>query len=173
MDFNVDFSGVDFTIYAPATMAPVLSMVELASVVKAGVPALLAVGTARDFGRVQQETIAWPSIWVVPLSETASPNKYANALVTSQRVEARFATLLAVRDIADRVGATALSAIEAIRPSLIVALAQHRPAGACSGCVHRAGRLVSGIDAEGSMLWQDDFVVTFDRRIPAPQEASA
>jgi len=166
-DFSRDF-GLDFAVHLEELMAPVLTMTSLAAMVHAAIPGLIECGTARDLGRATAETIRWPSAFVIPLAETAGPNRFMAGLVTDQRVDARFAVILAVRDIADRTGAAAMQTLEGIRPALLVALAQHRPAGAAGGCLHRSGRLISGIDREGSMFWQDDFTVTLDRRFAAP-----
>lgn len=150
---------------------PVLSMSGLAAALRAGVPELIEVGTARDLGRVKAEAIRWPSAWVVPLAEEAGPNRYLTCHLTDQEVRARFGVVLAVRDIGDRTGARALTGIETIRPQVLLALGRHRPAGASAPCLHAGGRLVSGIGEDGSMIWQDDFTVTIDRRIAAPEEA--
>lgn len=129
------------------------------------VPQLRHVGTARNFGAVKAELIVWPSAWVVPLAEASGPNRFQSNKILDQRVDFRFGVIWAIRDIADRTGATALTEADAIRAAGIDAVARFLPTDATSTCLPVSGRLLSGIGKDGQMYWQDDFKVSFNRRI--------
>lgn len=124
------------------------------------------VGTAKSYGALTAAQIVWPSAWVLPLTERSGENRYmTNKLPVAQSVKAGFAVVLAVRDIADRSSAKALTEMELVRPAVIEALARFQPTGAQSTCIHRTGAIVSAIAKDGRMLWQDNFEVAFDRQI--------
>jgi hypothetical protein len=143
----------------------VISYRLIADMLRGAVPALRHAGTARNFGSIQAGAIAWPSAWVIPLSQRAGANRYAECNLVDQNVIERFGVILAIRDIAMTSGSTALSEAETIQPATVEALARYQPPGAESTCIQRQGRLVSGVSTDGQMFWQDDFEVQFSRRI--------
>jgi hypothetical protein len=126
---------------------------------------LVEVGTARDLAAAQELQIAYPSAWLVHLAESAGPNRYQTRDLVDQRVEAGFGVILALRDLGRAAVSPALTEAERVRRQVLQALAAFVPAGADSACVPRRGRLLSGIDKDGRLFWQDDFTVTFNRRL--------
>lgn len=142
----------------------ILDLAPIAAMLRTELPDLAEVGTAAELGRLTAETIRWPSAFVVPLTEAAGANRYQFGKVLDQRVLARFAVVWAVRDLRDRKGSIAMGDIRAVRAAGMVAICKFRPADAETTCEPVSGRLVSGIDARGQMLWQDDFTVALQRR---------
>lgn len=129
------------------------------------VPGFVLVGTARDFANAQAETLRAPSAWVIILAETASEPRYAVAELLDQVVTVRFGVVMAVRDIADRTGAAAREALRPIREQVHRAICSWQPVGSNHACRFSRGALTSGIGKDGMMFWQDEFTVSFDRRI--------
>lgn len=129
------------------------------------VPAFLSVGLARELGAVQAATLRTPSAWVILLAEQADENLYASDDVIEQAVTARIGVVMAVRDIADRTGARAGADLRAIREAVLLSLGRFIPPGADQAFRFSRGSLQSGIDAQGTLFWQDDFTLRFDRRI--------
>lgn len=144
----------------------ILDTAPIAAAIRAAMPDLKEVGTASTFGALQQNTIRWPSAFVLPLAETPGQNRYINKYLLSQRVIARFGVIWAVRDIGDRKGSIANGEIRAVRLAGLAAVASFLPDDAESGCEPVSGKLISGVDRDGQMLWQDDFTVTLNRHIP-------
>lgn len=144
----------------------VLDIAPVAAAIRAAMPDLRDVGTAASFGALSAETMAWPSAYVIPLSESPGTNRYQTEHLLSQRVLARFGVVWAVRDIGDRMGTVANGAIRAVRTAGMIAVCQHRPEDAETACEPVSGRLVSSIDRHGQMFWQDDFSVALNRHIP-------
>jgi len=143
-----------------------LDLPAIASHLHSAVPAFVTVGLARDLGAVRRETIRWPSAWLILLAETAADNRYASDDMIEQPVTARIAVIMAVRDIADRTGAQAATDLKPLREAVMQALGRYCPEGADQTFRFARGLLQSGIDAQGSLFWQDEFTLRFDRRIP-------
>lgn len=129
-------------------------------------PAFASVGLARDLATVRRENIRWPSAWVVQLAETADQNRYQNDDMIEQPVTVRIAVIMAVRDIADRTGTRAATDLQPLREAVLLSLGRFVPTGADQAFRFSRGQLVSGVDAQGGMFWQDEFTLRFDRRIP-------
>lgn len=122
------------------------------------------IGTARDLGAAQIETIRTPSAWIVVLSETAGEVRYEFGDFIEQLVTVRFAVILAVRDLGDRTGARAGADLHGIRKSVHRAISAWKPSDANHACRFARGSLVSGIGRDGTLFWQDEFTVSYDRR---------
>lgn len=137
----------------------------LADVLKAAVPALRFVGTARDFAAAQAGSIVFPSAFIIMLAESSSESRYQSCELIDQRVTARFGIIQAVRDIGTRTGDRALSEVETIREAVIAAMGAHVPPGCDTACTPVSGRLLGGVGKDGSMFFQDDFKTAFNRRI--------
>lgn len=73
---------------------------------------------------------------------------------------------MAVRDIADRTGARAGTDLKPLREAVMLGLGRFIPDGADQAFRFSRGQLISGIDAQGGLFWQDEFTLRFDRRIP-------
>ncbi|KGJ23274.1 hypothetical protein [Paracoccus sanguinis] len=131
---------------------------------RADVPDLVEVGTARDLGAARIETILPPSAWVVVLGETAGEVRYEVCELFEQVVTVRFAVVLGVRDIGDRTGSLATSDLLPIRKEVHRALTAWKPQDANHGCRFARGALSGAIGADGTLFWQDEFTVAFDRR---------
>jgi hypothetical protein len=144
----------------------ILDIAPIAEAIRAALPDLRDVGTARSFGALRAETISWPSAYVIPLAEAAGANRYQSEHLLSQRVIARFGVVWAVRDIGNRMGSVANGEITAVRKAGMLAICAFRPVDAETACEPVTGKLVSGIDPTGQMLWQDDFAVALNRHIP-------
>jgi len=144
----------------------ILDPAPIAAMLRAAMPDLVEVGTATDFGSLTAQTIRWPSAFVITLAETAGPNTYQSDHILKQRVLARFGVVWAVRDLGDLKGSIAAGDIRTVRMAGMSALCRFAPEGAQTKCEPVSGRLVSSIDKQGQMLWQDDFTVAFQRLIP-------
>ena len=143
-----------------------LDPIPVADYLRSTVPAFVSVGLARDLATVRRETIRWPSAWVIQLAETAGDNRYASDDMIEQPVTARIAVIMAVRDIADRAGARAATDLQPLREAVMLGLGRFIPQDADQAFRFSRGQLVSGVDAQGGMFWQDEFTLRFDRRIP-------
>lgn len=130
----------------------------------AQVPEFVLVGTARDFGAAKVETVRTPSAWIIVLAETAGEVRYEFGPFIEQLVTVRFGVVLAVRDLGDRTGAQATADLHEIRKSVHRALSAWKPDDANHACRFARGALVSGVDRNGTMFWQDEFTVSYDRR---------
>lgn len=148
--------------------AAILDVSPIAAHLRTAMPELVDVGTASTFGRLRAEIIRFPSAYVIPLSENSGPNRYQTQAVLSQRVVARFGVIWAVRDIADRFGSVAGGDIVAVRQAGMLAICQFRPDGAQGVIEPGRGQLVSAIDENGQMLWQDEFSFPMDRKVSLP-----
>ncbi len=144
----------------------ILNTAPIVAAIRAAMPELIEVGDAASFGRLTQNTIRYPSAFVIPLAETPGANRYQSAAILSQRVLARFGVIWAVRDIGDRLGTIAQGEIKAVREAGMVAVCRFHPSDAESACEPIGGKLVSSIGNEGQMLWQDDFAYSLNRHIP-------
>lgn len=145
--------------------AGILDIGPIAAALRTAMPDLVEVGTAGSFGALTRETIRWPSAYIIPLAETPSANRYESGKVISQRVLARFGVVWAVRDIGDRTSSIANGDIRAVRVAGMLAVCQIEPPDAETACEPVSGKLVSNVDRNGQMLWQDDFTVTLNRHI--------
>jgi len=146
--------------------AGILDIAPIAAALRAAMPDLVEVGTAGSFGALTRETVRWPAAYIIPLTESPSPNRYESGKIISQRVAARFGVVWSVRDIGDRKGSIANGDIRAVRLAGMMAICRIEPPDAESACEPVSGKLVSTVDRNGQMLWQDDFTVTLNRHIP-------
>lgn len=143
----------------------ILDTAAVAEAIRAAMPDLVEVGTAGSFGLLDRETIRFPSAYVIALAETPGANRYTTCAVLSQRVLARFGVIWAVRDIGDRTGSISVGEIKAVREAGMIAVCRFVPENAEGACEPIGGKIVSGIDRLGQMLWQDDFTVPLNRHI--------
>lgn len=141
-----------------------LDPAQVANRLRAGVPELVEVGAARDLASARIETILPPSAWVVVLSETAGEVRHEVCDLFEQVVTVRFAVVLGVRDIGDRTGAIAATDLLPIRKSVHRCLTAWKPQDANHGCRFSRGALSGAAAADGTLFWQDEFTVAFDRR---------
>lgn len=132
---------------------------------EASVPVFEHVGLARDLGTVRQQTLRWPSAWVVLLGEQAGENRYFGTDMIEQAITARIGIIMAIRDIADRTGAQAGKALQPIREAVLLSLGRFVPEAGGQAFRFASGQLQSGIDAQGGLFWQDNYTLRFDRRI--------
>ncbi len=144
-----------------------IDLIEIRDRLQADVTALRAVGLAKEFGQARGNALTWPSAFILPLAESAGPNRYQTCDLIDQRIEARFTVILAVRDIGARTSERAIEGLNPLRTAIFSSLGTYVPTGADSACTPRQGRIVSGVDRDGGLLWQDDFNVAFNRRIPS------
>lgn len=146
--------------------AAILDPASIVDVIRIALPDLREVGTVAELARLTKATISYPSAFVVPLAETPGPNRYQSDHVISQRVQARFGVIWAVRDLGNQLGSVAQGEIQAVRKAGMIAICNHTVPGADGQCLPVSGRLISGVDENGQMLWQDDFQVPLNRFIP-------
>lgn len=128
-------------------------------------PAFTRVGTARDLGNARVETLRPPMAWVIMMSENGGEIRYQISDMIEQLVTARFGIILAVRDIGDRTGEAAREALKPLREGVHGVICNWKPLGSNHACRFSRGALTSSIGADGMMFWQDEFTVSFDRRI--------
>jgi hypothetical protein len=102
---------------------------------------------------------------VIPLAERAGPQRYMGHAPLSQEVRFTFGVVLALRDIGGRSGGHTMGEVPRHREQVMRVLATYRYPGADDVCLPVSGRLVSGIDRQGHLLWQDDYAIPFHRRI--------
>lgn len=129
------------------------------------VPQFVTVGLARDLGAVKPATLRYPSAFVILLGETSGTVRYQMADVIEQAVEARIGVVMAVRDIADRIGTRAGQDLRSIREAVLMSVCRFVPEPDGNAFRFSRGALQSGIGGDGQMFWQDDFTLRFDRRI--------
>ncbi len=132
---------------------------------ESAVPAFKRVGLSADLGRVTARSLLYPSAFVVLLGEQASETRYFGEDMIEQVVTARVGVIMAVRDIADTTGAQATTALAPIRETVLLTLCRFVPEAGGNAFRFQKGALQSGIDAQGSLFWQDDYTLRFDRRI--------
>lgn len=126
-----------------------------------------AFGQARDLGSAKAATIAYPSAFLIPLSERAGEQLFAHGVGTGleQRVTFNFGVLMALTDIGDRAGNKAMGAVPRHRSQIMTALAAFLYPEADDICLPAGGRLISSIDHRGRLFWQDDYRIPYHRRI--------
>lgn len=123
------------------------------------------VGLARDLATARQQTLRWPSAWVVLLAEQATGERYYGTDMIEQAITARVGIIMAIRDIADRTGAQASKSLKPVRDAVLLSLGRYVPEPDGQAFRFASGQLQSGIDAQGGLFWQDNFTLRFDRRI--------
>ncbi|MFE3838886.1 phage tail terminator protein [Pseudogemmobacter sonorensis] len=123
------------------------------------------VGLARDLGTAHQQTLRWPSAWVVLLAEQAGDVRYFGTDMIEQAITARVGIIMAIRDIADRTGAQAGKSLKPIREAVLLSLCRFVPEAGGQAFRFASGQQQSGIDARGGLFWQDNYTLRFDRRI--------
>ncbi|MBN7785137.1 hypothetical protein JYP51_09415 [Ponticoccus gilvus] len=132
---------------------------------KTRVGAFRFVGLAADLGRVGLRSLQYPSAFVVLLGETAGETRYLTEDMVDQVVTARIGVIMAVRDLADVTGAAAATSLAPLREAVLLSLGSFVPESGGNAFRFARGALQSGIDADGSLFWQDDYTLRFDRRI--------
>ncbi len=142
-----------------------IQMQTIADAIRAEIPELREVGTAKDLGRLSDETVVCPSAYVVLLGERSGANRYQSCGLLDQRVTLRFGVVLAVRDIGVRLGEGAISEIELMRNRIVTFLGALQMPGAEDVCLPIRGTLLGGVNKRGQMFWQDDFTIETNRRI--------
>jgi hypothetical protein len=143
----------------------VVDLETVAEQLRAAETELVKVGLARDLGAAKADTLAFPSAMVIPLAERSGPQRYMGQAPLSQEVRFTFGVVLALRDIGGRSGGHTMGEVPRHREQVMRALATYRYPGADDVCLPVSGRLVSGIDRQGRLLWQDDYAILFHRRI--------
>lgn len=98
-------------------------------------------------------TVRFPSVWVVSVSGTSGPNTVANTV--RQRHGLDIGVLSIVRDLGDRTGAKASEAGAALRGQVMAALLGATPDTGYEPLEHRSDHLAEFID--GKLAWIDVF----------------
>lgn len=132
---------------------------------KATVPQFVSVGLAADLGGVSARSLRYPSAFVVLLGEDATDTTYIADDLIEQNVTARVGVILAIRDIADRTGAAATTALTPIRAAVLRSLGTFIAEPGLTAFRFARGALQSGIDAQGGLFWQDTYNLRHPRRI--------
>jgi hypothetical protein len=142
-----------------------VSVTTITAHLEGAVTSLRFVGTAKDLGAVKADAIVTPAAYLLPASERGGEQMYAHCDGLSQRVGFTFSVVLALRDIGDRRGDRAVDGIKTIRDEVMTVLALYQYPGADGYCLPTSGRLVSGVDRDGRLFWQDDYRISFHRNI--------
>lgn len=100
-----------------------------------------------------------PAAFLTLLGEEAQPNRYATG-AHAQTIQTRFGVLLAVRDVSDAKGAAASEALDAVRETVISALAGWKPASVDETIEFRRGSLID--IANGVSWWLDEFGTSYE-----------
>ncbi|KAA8606812.1 phage tail terminator protein [Salipiger aestuarii] len=132
---------------------------------RSDVSAFALVGLVADLGRVGLRSLQYPSAFVVLLGETAGETRYLTEDLVDQMVTARIGVIMAVRDIADVTGAQATTSLAPLRQAVLLSLGSFVPEAGGNAFRFSRGALQSGVDGQGSLFWQDDYTLRFDRRI--------
>lgn len=101
---------------------------------------------------------AYPSAYVLPLSETATPAELHDS--DEQRIEARFAVELMVKHAAQAAsGGPAQEELETLREEIKAALIGWQPGALFTPVAFAAGRL---LDFSGGLaVWRDEFTTAY------------
>jgi|GEM_PF-950400 len=102
--------------------------------------------------------------FVLPAVERTSRQGVSGG-VLSAKVTATFSVISIEEDLARDAGAGAVTKLEALRGSLIQALATWNPDFADGPAWHEKGQLVAGPMPGGLLGWQDEFSIRFRRTI--------
>jgi hypothetical protein len=116
---------------------------------------------AASLRQMQAGLTDWPSGCLLAPSDTATPNKGITHL--SQRVTTRFTVALAIQDLTDMRGESALLAAELLRASVFAALLNWLPDGCDSPVDLLGGRLLYAVD--GQVIWGDEFQTAVHLRV--------
>ncbi len=122
---------------------------------------LKLVGGAAKFIEAKENLPVSPAAFVIPGSETAGDNPFMAQMV-EQRVGFEFVVVLAVRNLVDSKGASAVDDLEQFRKPIADALLNWMPDGADEGCEFRGGILMDFIN--GVLWWADTFSTAYTRR---------
>ena len=129
-------------------LAPVIARL------KSQVSLLRHVGAAASLEQAVANVAAFPCAYLLAPREDAAPNEMIN--IVRHTVADRFSVLLAVKDVADATGESALAQIDAIRPTIIAALLNWSPDSTHDPIEFKAGQLLYA--ADGIAAWSDTFV---------------
>ncbi len=137
-------------------IAPIVNQV-------ATVAALKRVSGSASFAAAQVDTIVTPCAYVLPLADTANPNRMLSGAV-EQRVSERFGVVLAITNARDARGARANDDLEAIRAAVITALLGWQPASGYDPVEYGGGRMLALTNY--ILWWQLEFATAyFERKV--------
>lgn len=128
--------------------------------IKSQCTGLKIVGEALGLDEAESRTLATPSVFVLPMDESAGPNVFMGAHI--QEITATWGVVVAVNGI--RSASTSLHAeLNAVREQVLSALTGWTPDDATiSPLIFTGGQLLA---RENNIIWwQDSFSCRFDRR---------
>ena len=115
-----------------------------------------SIAGAAALDAVDDNTIATPSLIVVPLAESAEPNSLVGA--TSQRITQAFGVVFVVSNLRDVAGAAAAQTLAPLRLAVRAALTGWAPLPENGEQISfTSGRLLSF--GNGRLIWADDFAL--------------
>ncbi len=123
---------------------------------KAQLAGFKSVGGAADLAAAMAGAVVAPSAFVVPLADSAQPNRalgYHEQLVTLA-----FGVILVVANRRDALGAAALTELKPLRDQVRAALAGWAPTSEGLPVEITGGRLLN-IDPDGRLWWSDEFTL--------------
>lgn len=135
-------------------LAPIIAQLGL-------VTALKRVAGAASFAAAQVDAIVTPSAYVLPMTDTASPNRMLSGAV-EQRVSERFAVVLAITNARDPRGSAANDDLEVIRSAVMGNLLGWQPAGGYDPIEYGGGRMLAL--ANFILWWQMEFTTAYYER---------
>ena len=121
---------------------------------KAQIPALKIISGAAELAKAEADLKQTPSAFVIELSDRASENK-TGTMVVSQNNTARFAVIIATKNLRDFRGQHAKTDLRTIRADIIEALLGWQPDADFDPIEKREGRLMKMTNAV--LWWQDEF----------------
>jgi len=134
----------------------VLALSDIINKLKANVTALKQVeGAAALEQAMRSGARLTPAAFIVPLGEQSQANQLA-VMAVQQRTTASFGVVLAVRDVSDASGASAMDQdLSLVRKSLLQALLGFSPNASWGSISHISGSLLR--ITNGTLWWQDKF----------------
>ncbi len=135
-------------------IAPIIAQVQTVTVLK-------SVEGVVEFALAQQSLKGVPAAFVVPLMDSATPNRMLSGAV-EQRVAERFGVILAVSNVRDQRGQAANEDLEGVRKSVIAALLGWQPAAGYDPVEYGGGRMLSLINPV--LWWQLEFTTAYIER---------
>lgn len=124
---------------------------------KAQVPALKIVSGAADLAKATADLKQTPSAFVTELSDRASENR-TGTMVVSQNNTARFAVIIATKNLRDFRGQHAKTDLRTVRIDIITALHGWQPDADFDPIEYGGGKLLKLSDQV--LWWQNEFITS-------------
>jgi hypothetical protein len=122
-----------------------------------------SVGGSADIPAANVMLKVFPSLFVIPLADSAAPNSLAGQAL-SQKVTERFGVVSAVRNVADATGEHSLNDLKNVRAQIKAKLLGWVPNAECEQVTYVAGNLIK-LDNDAVLWWLDTFETSYLERV--------